>query len=728
MFIAFTKFKTFKTINMIKYSFTVISIVLCSLISFSQKELTLEDAVLGQYSKFRPQEVFGFSWVPETDDYAYAKGYITLMKGEVNGDEDSLLTIQRLNELTGSQFQYFANVEWKDKNTIYVHQGNAFVVFHINEMAGQYIELPEDAGNFKIHKPSGKIAFTIKNNVYIADFNSVSSDNPKVKELVVVTEFEDQNIVSGQAIARSEFGITEGLFWSPDGTQLAFYQKDESDVHDYPLLNINEYPGELNSIKYPMAGLSSEKAKVGLYNLESKAVNYISPKSGEESYLTNLSWTPDGKKVLIAEVNRDQNHMWLQVYENNGDFLKTVFEEKSETWVEPERPAYFYSDSNDEFAWVSERDGYDNFYLYSIENGFIKQLTSNEFPIKSVLQSTSNGSLFFTATGVNPLNTLVYELTAKGKQKLITQEEGTHNAKVHCEGKYVFSNYSSHDTPSRSIIIKGGREYQELMSAKNPFLDYKVRPAEISSLMNEDGKELFTRLIKPYDFDSTKQYPVLVYVYGGPHAQMITNRWMDGASLWMHWLANQGYIVYTLDNRGSANRGAEFEHAIHRKLGTLELEDQLVGAEYLKSLPYVDEKRIAVHGWSFGGFMTGTMMMKASDIYNVGVAGGLVTDWKYYEIMYGERYMDRPSQNEEGYKTASLIENADKLEGDLLMIHGTADNVVVMQHNLSLVKKFVELGIQVDFFPYPMHEHNVRGKDRLHLMRKVLDYVIIHND
>ncbi len=710
-----------------KFISSLILAILVSVNVFAQKELTLEEAVMGQYSKFYPKQIFGFNWIPKTEDFAYSKGYIDLVKSDVKGKEESLINIMKLNELVGSKFQYFANVEWKDENSIYVYQGSDFVVFHLNEMAGQYIKLPENSKNHVIHKPTGRIAFTKDNNIYITDFNEFQSDSYEIKEPTAVTDFDDPNIVSGQAIARSEFGITGGLFWSKDGNQLAFYQKDESEVHDYPLLNINEYPGELNSIKYPMAGQKSEKAKVGIYDLDGENVSYISPKSGDESYLTNFSWSPDGKKVLIAEVNRDQDHMWLSAYTNKGEFIKTVFEEKSDTWVEPERPALFVGASNDQFVWVSERDGFDNFYLYSINDGLIKQLTANEFPVKSILNSNKEGEVFFTATGDNPLNTMVYKVDQNGNQELITEAEGTHSAVVHNEGKFVFSNYSSHDVPSRSVIYKNGKEYKELIKAVNPLKDHKIKHAEIGTIEAKDGTQLYTRMIKPYDFDSTAKYPVLVYVYGGPHAQLITNRWLDGASLWMHYLANQGYIVYTVDNRGSANRGAKFEHVIHRQLGTVELEDQLAGANYLKSLPFVDSDRIAVHGWSFGGFMTGTMMMKASDVYNVGVAGGLVTDWKFYEIMYGERYMDRPEQNEKGYKSASLLENADKLEGDLLMIHGTADNVVVMQHNLALVQKFVELGIQVDFFPYPMHEHNVRGKDRVHLMRKVLDYVIEHN-
>jgi dipeptidyl-peptidase-4 len=252
--------------------------------------------------------------------------------------------------------------------------------------------------------------------------------------------------------------------------------------------------------------------------------------------------------------------------------------------------------------------------------------------------------------------------------------------------------------------------------------------AEYGTIKAADDKtDLHYRLIKPSNFDASKKYPVLVYVYGGPHAQMVTDSWLGGASLWMYWMAEQGYLVYTVDNRGSGNRGFEFESVIHRQLGTAEMADQLKGVEYLKSMPFVDGDRLAVHGWSFGGFMTTSLMLREAGMFNAGVAGGPVTDWSYYEIMYGERYMDRPEQNKEGYENNRLMNYVSKLEGKLLLIHGTNDDVVVMQHNLGLVKAFVEEGIQMDFFPYPMHPHNVRGKDRVHLMEKVLTYVIDNN-
>jgi dipeptidyl-peptidase-4 len=257
--------------------------------------------------------------------------------------------------------------------------------------------------------------------------------------------------------------------------------------------------------------------------------------------------------------------------------------------------------------------------------------------------------------------------------------------------------------------------------------EYALGVSEINSIKGIDGSELYYRMVKPSNFDPKNKYPVLVYVYGGPHAQMVTNSFNAGANLWMNWLAEQGYLVFTLDNRGSSERGFAFESQIHRQLGTVEMEDQLTGVEFLKSLPYVDSQRLAVHGWSFGGFMTTSLMLRHAGVFNVGVAGGPVTDWKFYEVMYGERYMDRPEENKEGYEANALTNYTKNLTGKLLLIHGTVDDVVVMQHNYSLIKKFVEDGKQMDFFPYPMHKHNVMGKDRAHLMEKVLTYVIENN-
>ena len=693
--------------------------------TFAQlQKLSLEDAVLQQGRKFGADRLTGFQWIPNSNDYVYYTDSWTKMVTDnaIKSNSKELVSLAEINSALGTKLRNFYGLEWIDSNTIFVSENSKYYSYSLNSKSGkQVFETPENAENQTLDNTKSKIAYTVDNNLMLI-MNG--------KE-VTVTSNTDKNIVSGQAIARSEFGISGGIFWSPKSNFLAFYQKDETDVADYPLLDINETPGKLLSIKYPMIGQKSEKPKVGLYNLASGKTVFISPRGNSDDYLTNLSWTPDEKHVVIAEVNRGQNSMDLNVYDAlTGTFIRTLFNEKSTTWVEPEHAAFFPNKNSNNFVWISEKSGFNNLYYYSIEGKLIKQLTNNNFPTREITGSNTTGTeVYFKATGALGTNMLGYKVDLKGKQTLITKDQGVHNVSASSDGNWVFDEFSNHSTPSKSLLYDKKGTAKTIMTSLNKYEGYQMGTSEIKTIKSADGTtDLFTRLIKPSNFDASKKYPVLVYVYGGPHAQLITNSYLDGASLWMYWMAEQGYLVFTVDNRGSDNRGVKFESIIHRNLGVHEIDDQIKGVEYLKSLPYVDGDRLAVHGWSYGGFMTTSLLLRKPDVFKVGVAGGPVIDWRWYEIMYGERYMDTPSENTKGFEESNVTNYAKNLKGKLLLIHGTVDDVVVMQHNLALVKKFVELGNQnVDFFPYPMHKHNVGGKDRVHLMDKVLNYIINNN-
>ena len=687
-----------------------------------KKELSLAEAVSQQYRSLRPDRLNQFGWIPGGDSYTYVtSNYQTLMTSSVKDTEvHIMLTIQELNTALKSELTSFYGLKWIGETKFMISDGKNFYVYDVDSKTGELVrQAPEKSEITKFHSESYNLAYTIENNIHVV---------AKGGEVNKVTMHTDKNIVTGQAIARSEFGITEGLFWSPSGQLLAFYEFDESKVSDYPLMDNSTTPGTLKSIKYPMAGGGSETARVGIYNINSSELLYITARNGKENYLTNVSWTPDNQFVVVAEVNRDQDHMWLNVFSaKNGKFVKTLFEETSKTWVEPEHPAFFPLEGSNNFVWVSERNGYNNLYYYDFDGNLIQQLTDHKFVVKDIMEY-KNKQVYYTTTGETPTQSHVYSVSLTGKGKILTRANGSHSVQISDDGKFFHDNFSSHTVANNDWIIDvKGKIVSIKMESPDKLRNYIIGTAEISTIDAKDGTKLYTRLIKPSNFDPTKKYPVLVYVYGGPHAQLVTDSWLDGASLWMYWMAEQGYLIYTVDNRGSAERGVSFESQIHRQLGTVEMEDQMTGVDYLKSLPYVDASRLAVHGWSFGGFMTTSLMLRQPGTFNAGVAGGPVTDWKYYEIMYGERYMDTPDQNPKGYEKASLMTHAANLEGELLLIHGTVDPTVVMQHSLSLVNKFVDLGIQVDFFPYPMHEHNVRGKDRIHLMTKVLDYVIENN-
>lgn len=688
------------------------------------KKITLEEGVLQQNRKFGADKLTGFQWIPNTNNYVYYTEAWSKMMSASTTDKNAkeLVTLSEINSVLGTKLKTFFGLEWMDANTFLLSENGKYYSYNLLSKSGKLVqESTEKAENQTFDSKKENLAFTEGNNLFFLN---------KKKEKVTVTNEKNEGIVSGQSISRNEFGINNGIFWSPKSSYLAFYQKDQSEVADYPLLDITETPGKLVTIKYPMIGQKSEKPRVGIYNVATGKTVFIAPKANSDDYLTNLSWSPDEKYVLIAELNRGQNDMNLNVYDAlTGAYIRTILNEKNANWVEPEHEAFFPNASSNNFVWFSEKSGFQNLYYYSIDGKLIQQLTTNSFPAREIIGTNPKGTeIYFKATGENGMNMLVYKVDLKGKQTLITKDWGVHNVAVSTDGNWFFDEYSNHNTPSKSLLYDKKLKATTLLESKNKYDGYELGTAEIKTIKAADGTtDLYTRLIKPSNFDPNKKYPVLVYVYGGPHAQLVTNSFLDGANLWMYWMAEQGYLVFTLDNRGSDNRGFAFESVIHGRLGVNEMEDQMKGVEYLKSLPYVDSNRLAVHGWSFGGFMTTSLMLRKPDTFKVGVAGGPVTDWKWYEVMYGERYMDTPTENQKGFDEASTLNYVSNLKGKLLLIHGTSDDTVVMQHNLALVKKFIEAQKQVDFFPYPMAKHNVQGKDRVHLMTKVLNYIIDNN-
>jgi len=687
------------------------------------KELTLEDAVLGQWRQFYPSRVSNLAWRKgqEAVTFQSKDGKEIMAQAIGSKTPKKLFDLTALNKAFGEELSRMPFIKWEAANEFsFSYGGQRFwmTIEGENITRKLVVRMPKEA-NVDHHKGSQNIAYTKDNNLYIQD-----KDGGEIE----VTAFEDANIVSGQAIARYEFGIGKGTFWSPDGSNLAFYQKDETDVSDYPLLDITTTPGSLKTIKYPMAGQKSEYARVGIFNMNTKKTTYLNVEGPKDQYLTNLGWGPENKYVYIAVINREQNHAWLNKYDvKTGNLVKTLFEETHEKYVEPEHPVWFIPGNNKEFLWWSERDGFMHLYRYNTDGKYLGQVTTGKWVTLKILGLDDTKKMVLVqGTDESGLNTTVYCASLEGGKpsKRLVKEDGVHNFSLSSGAKHLIDDYSDTKTPhiTRVVNLKG-KSKNNLHTAKNPYEGYKISSPELLTLKAKDGTPLQARLIKPADFDPSKKYPVIVYVYGGPHAQMVTNSWLANASLWMYHAANKGYLVFTLDNRGSANRGFEFENVIHRQLSKHEMEDQLVGVDYLKSLAYADTDRMAVHGWSYGGFMTTSLMLKHPDVFKVGVAGGPVTDWNYYEIMYGERYMDMPKENPEGYKETQLKNHVQNLKGDLLLIHGTVDDVVVMQHNLTLVQAFVANGILMDFFPYPMHPHNVRGKDRVHLMNKVLTYI-----
>ena len=576
--------------------------------------------------------------------------------------------------------------------------------------------MKKGAANKDYCTANGNVAYTVDNNLF-------------VNEQAVTNEPE--GIVCGQSVHRNEFGIHKGTFWSPTGQQLAFYRMDESMVTQYPLVDITTRIGEVNNIRYPMAGMTSHKVTVGIYTPANNQTVYLQAGDPTDRYFTNISWAPDGKSLFLIELNRDQNHARLCRYDAaTGELMAVLLEEKHPKYIEPSHPITFLPWDSTKFIYQSQRDGFNHLYLYNTKGELLKQLTNGEWLVQEMLGfDTSKKELIIASTEQSPLQSNLYRVNLKnGKRTPIGNAEGVHRAQLSASGRYLIDSYSSPTTPRNIELVdtEKGKTHR-LLTAANPFTGFRMPTIETGTIKAADGvTDLYYRIIKPADFDPAKKYPAIVYVYGGPHAQMVNNGWMNAARGWDLYMANKGYILFSVDNRGSDNRGLDFENATFRRLGIEEGKDQVKGAEFLQSLPYVDANRIGVHGWSFGGHMTTALLLRYPEVFKVGVAGGPVIDWSYYEVMYGERYMDTPQSNPEGYKECDLKNLAGNLKGHLLLIHDDHDDTCVPQHTLSFIKACVDARTYPDLFIYPGHKHNVIGRDRVHLHEKITRYFEDH--
>ncbi len=689
------------------------------------KQLTIQEAVLKGRNVLAPKRFTYLRFIPGTNKVAYLeKNTLTILNAETVKTSFSLSTValnKKLVETGTDTVSTFDRMFIQDENGFYFtnKKGEWYYSFEKNSLSRSNRKLSDQGlENLDEFKKGEVFAYVTDNNVYVSNQGKVNQ----------VTSDGSYEIVNGKAVHRDEFGIKKGTFWSPGGNYLAFYRMDQKDVTDYPIIDWTTYPAENKNIKYPMAGNKSHYVTLHIYNLKTNSTIQVKTSGPKDQYLTNICWSPDEKKIYIAVLNREQNHYQLNEYDAvSGEFIRTVLEERDEKYTEPLNPMLFVKNNPKQFIWQSRKDGYNHFYLYNIDGSLVRQLTKGAWEVKAVSGFDPKGEqLFFQANEQSPVNQDFYSVQLKtGAMKRLTQDNGFHTDTLSGDCKYFIDNYSSCYTPREYRIVNTSNgKTVTLFKADNPLKDYQMGKWQLFSIKNNEGTDLYCRMFKPVNFDTTKKYPVLVYLYNGPHSQLVTNTWMAGGEVWYQYMAQKGFIVFTLDGRGTSNRGKAFEQAIHRRLGTVEMEDQLKGVEYLKSLPCVDPNRLGVHGWSYGGFMTTSLMTRNPGVFKVAVAGGPVIDWSYYEIMYGERYMDSPQENKEGYEKNNLLNHVDKLKGKLLMIHGAQDDVVVWQHSIMYQKKAVDKGIQMDYYVYPGHLHNVLGKDRAHLMEKITNYFI----
>ena len=703
--------------------------------SMAQRQFTLEDLNFGgtNYRNMRPEARYLTWWGGK------------LVRQDLNscslvdsktGKETSLFSLDDINHWAGLEKSneivrhlYSAVFPYADRPVVMVKNGTEDLFV-----------------NFKTHKLEKRI--TRPSNTQASDRNEQDMTAFVRNHQLFVTEKSGKehqlttdgssDIVYGQSVHRDEFGINGGLFWSPKGNRLAFYRMDQSMVSAYPLVDIPELDwtpekGESRAakaapIRYPMAGETSHKVTVGVYDTSTGKVLYLQAGDPTDRYFTNIAWSPDEKTIYMFEVNRDQNDCRLVSYDaTTGKKLKELYRETDAKYVEPTHPIVFLPWNDNEFILQSQKDGYNHIYLFNKEGQQIKQLTSGKWVVIDVLGfNTKQKSIVYVSNECNPIqrNTWLVNVST-GKRTLLDNGRGYHFATLSKDGGMLLDNYSEPTVPRKYDIISVGAHPQRTnyFTAPNPWKGYNVPEYSNGTIKAADGKtDLYWRMVTPVNFDPNKQYPTVIYVYGGPHAHNVDASWNWGSRGWETYMAQKGYLLFILDNRGSEHRGKDFEQATFRHLGQEEMKDQMEGVKYLQSLPYVDKNRIGVHGWSFGGFMTISLITNYPDVFKVGVAGGPVIDWKWYEVMYGERYMDTPQTNPEGYAQTSLLQKAKDLKGKLQIIIGLNDPVVVPQHAYSFLKACIAAGTQPDFFVYPGEPHNMRGHQSVHLHERITQY------
>ena len=709
----------------IKYLLGIVALIISVSMSAQDKLFTLEDLNFGgkNYANLRPQNMWLTWWGEKLIQTDVEECYTIDTK---TGKKSLLFTLEDINKMAGSNDESYvrhlmnARFPYPDKPIVALGNRKAFILldFETKNIVWQDSISGQEANDW--NSVSRATAYIEDNQLYVVDGegekHQLSTDGSR-------------DIVYGHSVHRNEFGIRKGTFWSPKGNRLAFYRMDQSMVTDYPQVDIFPRSATYEPDKYPMAGMTSHKVTVGVYDVKTEKTIYLQAGDPTDRYFTNIAWSPDEKTIYMFELNRKQNDCRLVSYDaESGEKIAELYHETSDKYVEPQNPIQFLPWDETKFIMQSQKDGYNHLYLFDVSDKELKQITSGKWVVLNVVGfNTKTKSILILSNETHPMNSNLYTVNIKnGKRRLLGKGIGVvQSAQPSTSGQMVALKLSSYNHPRFIDIINtnGMGKVTELLDAEDPWKEYQQPIYESGSIKAADGTtDLYFRMVKPHNFDPNKKYPTVVYVYGGPHAHNVDASWHYASRSWETYMAQKGYIVFILDNRGSENRGRDFEQATFHQLGQIEMQDQMTGVEYLKKQPYVDLNRLGVHGWSFGGFMTISLMTNYPDIFKVGVAGGPVIDWKWYEVMYGERYMGTPQGNPDGYAKTSLIDKAKNLKGKLQIITGYNDNTVVPQHCLSFLDACIKAGTQPDFFAYPGEEHNMRGHASVHLHERITQY------
>ena len=699
----------------------------------AQKQFTLEDLNYGgnNFHNMVPKNRYTAWW---GDQLVRTDAEFCALVDKNTGKETRLFSVDDINKWVASignvkvHSLYHATFPYPNQQLVLLNSSKMRMLVNWKTKQVVWKQDAKDENFADWNAQSRAVAFVKGDNLY------VNNAQGALKQL---TKDGSRDIVYGQSVHRDEFGIYKGTFWSNDGQKLAFYRMDQSMVADYPLVDIDTRIATETPVRYPMAGEKSHLVAVGIYDLNTDKTVYLNTGDPTDRYFTNIAWAPDGKLIYLIEMNRAQNHYSLDAYDPaTGNKTATLYTESSDKYVHPMHAITFLPWDKNRFILQSEKDGYNHLYLFDTGGKQIKQLTTGKWIVVDLLGfNAKTKEAIILSTEASPIQNNLYAVNLQtGTRRLLdngkgchantTGEGGSHKPALSFSGQWILDSYTEPTVPRNIDIVNvASAKATRYFTAENPWVGYTVPEYTCGKIKAADGTtDLYYRMVKPTNFDPNKKYPTIIYVYGGPGVRNVEARWHYWSRGWETYMAQKGYLLFILDNRGSSARGLAFEQATFHHLGVEEAKDQMKGVEYLTSLPYVDKDRIGVHGWSFGGFMTTTLITSHPEVFKVGVAGGPVIDWKWYEVMYGERYMGTPQNNPKGYAESSLLSKAKNLKGKLQIITGMNDPVVVPQHCLNFLQECIKVGTQPDFFVYPGEPHNMRGHQSTHLHERISQY------
>ena len=717
----------------------IISILLISvsLIGFSQKKITLED--IWTNGTFRAEYVWGINWMNDGGFYSSIERTETgnnIVKNKVSTGkkagtivEGSSLKIAPSNEpieFDGYEFNADESKILFTTETEPIYRRSSKSVYYLYDLKTKKLStLSKGKQMFATYSPDAKkVAFVKENNLYYVNIEDH-------KEIQITKDGEKNKIINGWCdwVYEEEFGFAKAFSWSPDGNKIAFYRFNESEVPEYNMQIWGDLYPEDYRFKYPKAGEKNSIVEIKIYDLTTNKITNVNVGNEKDQYIPRIKWTNSSEKLLIYRMNRLQNKLEiLETNANNGS-TKPILSEKNDTYVEIFDDTYFMDNG---FIMASEKDGYKHLYYYSWEGKLINQITKGKWDVVELKGVDEKKKVaYYTSAELSPTQRNFYKINLDGTGKSnLTPAIGTHSIDMSPDTKYFIDTYSNHNNPPVFSLHQGYsgklvKKLEENTSLKSTMKEYNFSVKEPFSFKTTENVSLNGFMIKPPNFDEKKKYPVLMYVYGGPGINTVNDSWGSSNFVWYQMLAQKGYIIVSIDGRGTGYRGAEFKKCTYGQLGKLEAKDQIEGAKYLAKLPYTDENRIGIWGWSFGGYMTSLCMTIGADAFKMGIAVAPVTTWRYYDTIYTERYLGLPKDNAEGYDNNSPIQHADKLKGKYLLIHGTGDDNVHYQNAVDFHNALIKAGKQFDSFYYPNRNHSIYGGNtRLHLYQMMTNYIV----